>query len=212
MTHFLARLVERTRGTAARVEPLIASRFASAPGPELPVEPEAAGPEVRAAVEAGKMAAQPLVTKTEFSERPAELRNKGEEIPHLFEPTEGHIEVVRERLLVPPTVPAASLSLVVRRPGTAEHERNPDSKPAAPSSSNRPAPVRARSRPAPPLRPADLPNEQPAGERPIVRVTIGRIEVRAAPAPAAAPRRAAKEAQPALSLDAYLKSRREGAR
>ncbi len=212
MTHFLARLVERTRGTAARVEPLIASRFAPAPGPELPVEPEVAAPQVRAAVEAGKTAAQPLVTKTEFSERPAELRNEGEEIPQLFEPTEGQIKVVRERLLVPPTVPTASLSLVVRRPGTAEHERNPDSKPAAPSSSNRPAPVRARSRPAPPLRPADLPNEQPAGKRPIVRVTIGRIEVRAAPAPAAAPRRAAKEAQPALSLDAYLKSRREGAR
>ncbi|MFN8570366.1 MAG: hypothetical protein U0Z44_23120, partial [Kouleothrix sp.] len=44
---------------------------------------------------------------------------------------------------------------------------------------------------------------------PTVQVTIGRIEVRAAPAPAQATRRAAA---PLLSLDEYLRQRSGGAR
>jgi hypothetical protein len=49
-------------------------------------------------------------------------------------------------------------------------------------------------------------------EAPIVRVTIGRIDVRAAPAPVPPPRKTAIPAPPKLTLDAYLKSRKEGAR
>jgi hypothetical protein len=56
-----------------------------------------------------------------------------------------------------------------------------------------------------------LPNES-GGERPIVRVTIGRIDVHATPAPAAPARKTPKENPPRLTLDAYLKGRREGMR
>jgi len=54
------------------------------------------------------------------------------------------------------------------------------------------------------------PNESPE-QPPIVRVTIGRIDVRATP-PAVASRKASTRSEPKLTLDAYLKSRRESAR
>src|SRR5438093_1643798 len=41
MSHFLARLVERARGTAPRVEPVLAPRFAPAPIVEIASEVEA---------------------------------------------------------------------------------------------------------------------------------------------------------------------------
>jgi hypothetical protein len=54
------------------------------------------------------------------------------------------------------------------------------------------------------------PNESP-GQPPIVRITIGRIDVRATP-PAAPSRKSSTRSEPKLTLDAYLKSRREGTR
>ena len=54
------------------------------------------------------------------------------------------------------------------------------------------------------------PNESPE-QPPIVRVTIGRIDVRATP-PAAPSRKSSTRSEPKLTLDAYLKSRREGTR
>ena len=42
MTHFLGRLVERARGTAPRVEPIIAPRFAPTPSAETATEVEPA--------------------------------------------------------------------------------------------------------------------------------------------------------------------------
>ena len=45
MSHFLARLVERARGTAARVEPIVAPRFAPTPIVEIASEVEAPRPE-----------------------------------------------------------------------------------------------------------------------------------------------------------------------
>jgi hypothetical protein len=54
-------------------------------------------------------------------------------------------------------------------------------------------------------------NGHESDRAPVVRITIGCIDVRAGPAPAASQRRPASE-KPALTLDAYLKSRKEGAR
>ena len=47
MSHFLARLVERVRGTAPRVEPLVSPRFALAPIVEIASEMDAPPPERR---------------------------------------------------------------------------------------------------------------------------------------------------------------------
>jgi len=44
MSHFLARLVERARGSAARVEPLLTPRFAPTPIVEIASELEAPPP------------------------------------------------------------------------------------------------------------------------------------------------------------------------
>jgi hypothetical protein len=52
-------------------------------------------------------------------------------------------------------------------------------------------------------------NQRPS--TPIIRVTIGRIEVRAIHPPAAAPKQA-KHARPKLSLDDYLRKRARGSR
>jgi hypothetical protein len=54
------------------------------------------------------------------------------------------------------------------------------------------------------------PNESPE-QSPIVRVTIGRIDVRAT-APAVPSRKSSTRSEPKLTLDAYLKSRKEGTR
>ena len=45
MSHFLARLVERARGTAPRVEPLVVPRFAPTPIAEIASEVETPPPE-----------------------------------------------------------------------------------------------------------------------------------------------------------------------
>ena len=44
MTHFLGRLVERARGTAPRVEPIVAPRFAPAPMAEIATAIETSPP------------------------------------------------------------------------------------------------------------------------------------------------------------------------
>jgi hypothetical protein len=54
------------------------------------------------------------------------------------------------------------------------------------------------------------PDESPV-QPPIVRITIGRIDVRATP-PAVPLRKPSARSEPKLTLDAYLKSRREGRR
>jgi len=54
--------------------------------------------------------------------------------------------------------------------------------------------------------------EEARDQAPIVRVTIGRIEVRAAPAPTPPSQKPARPSPPALTLDAYLKSRKGVAR
>jgi hypothetical protein len=54
--------------------------------------------------------------------------------------------------------------------------------------------------------------EEAGSKAPIVHVTIGCIEVRAAPAPITPARKPSRRPAPALTLDAYLKSRKGGGR
>jgi hypothetical protein len=60
---------------------------------------------------------------------------------------------------------------------------------------------------------ADVPLHQArANQAPTIRVTIGRIEIRAAMPPAPPPRARPVRRQPALPLEQYLQRRNEGRR
>jgi len=204
MSHFLGRLVERARGTASRVEPIIAPRFAPVPTAEAAPETEAAP---KSNGEKMPPPDKPLLLPVAAQE--------AEPAPPHVDAAEAPIEVVQETLLVPPGIPEAPAPFVVTQTKIVEH----DAPPARPSAIQ---PVRSHSRaqvPRPlasqPVRVRQpspvLPNDHSA-EPPIVKVTIGRIEVRAAPPPAPTPRKTALPSPPKLTLDAYLKSRKEGAR
>ncbi len=224
MTHFLGRLVERARGTAPRVEPIIAPRFAPAPAPaEIATENEAVPP-------AGLPRAM---------EPPAARRETGPpgaiESPHsiLVRQEKTPAEVPKEELIESAAPPEPEALLVpLSRPN--DDRSQPPARTRKSGSPRRDSPRRVQSAEAepfvrranpqprstiarPPHRAAvsasalTSPNEKSAGP-PIVRVTIGRIEVRAAPAPATPARKPPTRSAPKLTLDAYLKSRKEGAR
>jgi hypothetical protein len=211
MTHFLARLVERARGTARRIEPIIASRFAPRPPSEIAIENES--------------------RQTQSEQRPASAEAKSvpkpdaairsESVSTSAETTDVPIEIVRETLLVPqfqeqvpPLVVSQTDSQRNAQPTQIDAialEKNEAIKPKMLRAS-RVTPQRAQPRPfLSKTVLASLPDE-PRDQAPIVRVTIGRIEVRAAPPPVAPPRKPARAPGPVLTLDAYLKSRKEGAR
>ena len=211
MSHFLARLVERARGIAARVEPIVAPRFAPTAIVEIASEVETPRPE--------RGHQQPTV----------EEKSSPRAVPHQEAPAaKGEAKILREsekpsppqqpeKLLVPVEMSAVDSTAIVR-PSLSGDSPVPAMKNGmvrrnsfTPSRSKRP-------RPPTPLTTTswnfehDLltPNESP-GQPPIVRVTIGRIDVRATP-PAAPSRKSSTRSEPKLTLDAYLKSRREGTR
>jgi hypothetical protein len=210
MTHFLARLVERARGTAARVEPIIAPRFA--PDPPTPIAATIEAPSLArpGAVESLDIASPwPRVPKTETPPLPrARLGDKP--LPPRDRP-DALTQMAGETLLVPlpPEPPDIAPSPLDREVETVRGDAS--------------APIVRPVQPHPPrLEKSGLspfmaktaqiwPKEQPA-EPPIVRVTIGRIEVRAAAAPVAAARQPVPPSPPKLTLEAHLKSRREGGR
>ena len=211
MTHFLARLVDRARGSVPRVEPIVAPRFAPAPVAEFPSEYEA--PQETKATNGTREAfvreeepatdrprlrkEKPASKETEEREETVEAapqtllvpleRTDGDGVLPRPHQTHGS-ESIRSDVL--PHVRSAAVPTIVRRvghPGRSANLRSTD-------------------------RLSVSPNESTANELPIVRVTIGRIEVRAEPAPAPAPRKVSSRSEPKLTLDAYLKSRKEGAR
>lgn len=212
MSHFLGRLVERARGTVPQVEPIIAPRFAPAPVSEIPSEVEAAAPvESREAHTArGKGPADQESVRQENSRTgPDKIREKEVNAPP--EP---------ERLLVPPEIAKPEEA----RPGVRRILQEDVAAPAAPdrASPRQSLPEERAGRPGSPVpattsgfarrqREKFAPNES-IEERPIVRVTIGRIDVRATPTPATLPSKSAPRPGPKLTLDGYLKERKEGAR
>ncbi len=228
MSHFLARLVERTRGTAPRVAPLIAPRFAPGGIAEITEEGVAAAaapppsltPQTDTRLVAPKKS--PLEAPQPRSTHPAPNESVAPEPESASAPDP--IEIVEETLLVP--VPAATAPQSPDAAGTGgsgplrrdvlPHVQAPSAPPLAahtnPPNGSRPAQPRPPTPPPRAKTPAIPPRPQSAAEPPIVRVTIGRIDVRAAPAPAGPARRPARDSKPKLTLDAYLKSRREGAR
>jgi hypothetical protein len=208
MTHFLSRLVARARGTAPRVEPLVTSRFAPATAGEEMIPPE----EIAGATERPAVPPAPMSTRaagarnlpTGTTAKTASRENAGQasrsasssEAPGFAEDT--NLDAQPEPLLVPlHNVGERSAASESLRPKPTASPHFPEDRALQPMRRN----GSARQ---------DVDGGSSSEQAPIVRVTIGRIEVRAAPAAAAPPRRAAKRAAggPTLTLDAYLKARR----
>jgi hypothetical protein len=211
MSHFLARLVERARGTAARVEPIVALRFAPTPIVEIASEVETPRPERTDQEPTPEKKSLPRAVPQQ--EAPAENAE-----PKIIRRSEkSALPEQPEKLLVPVETGAmdskvfATQSPSANQPVPAVKNGMVRKDSFTASRSKRPQPatwVTTRSRSVD----HDLltPNEWPE-QPPIVRVTIGRIDVRAT-TPAAPSRKSSTRSEPKLTLGAYLKSRREGRR
>jgi hypothetical protein len=212
MTHFLARLVERVRGTTQRVEPIVAARFQPAAVTEVTSEIEASPPP------AARNPRPPLETSSPDSTIARQEESKS--LPAEEKLDAPPREPVQETLLVPPELVTIEAPLVGRR---TEQGENPArlARDGAGTSKSFPHPQTTRPQsPAPATmarraardveRSLFAPNETSV-DRPIVRVTIGRIDVRAETAPPP-PRKQTLRSEPKLTLEAYLKSRKEDAR
>lgn len=217
MSHFLARLIERTRGTAARVEPLVTPRFASTPIVEMSSEMETP-PQVwrdrQPKMEKGSSPRSSVQDQTPIGKTAQKL--PGEPDKSLLSPEIVASGAEPEQLLVPPKK-SADLRLVVR-PYEARDRATPlvntgflkNNSVAGPTAKRPASPTPATTMRRSFEPPLVEPNES-SGEPPIVRITIGRIDVRATPATVSA-RKSSARSGPNLTLDGYLKSRREGTR
>ena len=191
MTTFLNRLVERAHDTAPRVRPLVASRYdTSGSIPRGSGEPDAdraARPTPSPSAEAKPLPPRE-VPHEKISSAPDQFR------PEASREARPRTEQEPDR---PRDIAETPAPLSVRHPGRGRRvERLEVVRPPAP-------PARLQS-----IEVAEA-STAPA---PIVRVTIGRIEVRAPAAPVASPRPRVHANEPKLTLDAYLKSRAEGKR
>jgi len=200
MSHFLARLVDRARGIAPRVEPLVTPRFAPAPIFEAGSEVEGLPP--------GREQ-HPTIARQALS---AEKRGA----KRVWEPEKP--QVMPENPIAdrkPETVPIANHPTLMVMPAQAAIRVKPLGRNDKTSVAASPA-KRPRSAARVPTRLPYFEDRRPrpnetSEEPPIVRVTIGRIDVRATPI-AAPPRKSPARSEPKLTLEAYLKSRQEGGR
>ena len=228
MTHFLARLVERARGTAPRVEPLLPSRFAPAlpatagaaqPGPGVTVGKNAAPPPRAAAADSRASKADP---ETSAGPRETAANEATRNSPHgNKEPAtsneESDVPASTRALLLPLRRDEAE---PVPSPTMTRSRADPET-PSRPGPNPPPTARRHRSPGEGSARSSRAGNasasHEPPGpaEAPVIRVTIGRIEVRAAspsPPPASRGRAPRAAAGPSLTLDHYLRARQEGRR
>ena len=122
----------------------------------------------------------------------------------------GHGEILRRA----PARENEALSEGPRREGDRPQARPVEARRLAPAAFQDLPALPALDRPAQVLRPAQpaVPPEAEPPMGPVIRVHIERIEVRAVPAPAAAPDRPLPAPRPRLSLDEYLRQRNEGQR
>jgi hypothetical protein len=214
MTHFLARLVDRARGTAPRVEPLIAPRFAASESlgtellPETSIEMEA-----RPVV---PMPAPPNPDRQETA-RPQEERKSSTASTNDHENEERPAtELEVEPLLVPPIAQPQQSSVARQKEESggvleSSHLSINQGVPVVTRQKQRTRLTRSTRGAVPAIGELRLPNDSD-GQAPIVRVTIGRIDVRAAPTPAPPARKSPPQSGPTLTLDAYLQQRKEGKR
>ena len=210
MTHFLARLIERVRGTAQRVEPIIAPRLEPAAVTEITSEIEAPPRPAARTPGTSQETASPNSTIVRQEENKS-LRPDAK----LAAPPK---EPAQKTLLVPPEFVTVESPIVVRRTQQVENPARLVRDGAEASESFR-ASQTTRRQPHPPTITARratrgverslFARNETSDDRPIVRVTIGRIDVRAETAPPP-PRKQTPRSEPKLSLEVYLKSRKEG--
>ena len=211
MSHFLVRLVERSRGTAPRVEPVVAPRFAPTPIVEIASEIETPRPE--------RGDQQPTVEEKTSPRAVAQQEAPaGKAEPQIFQESQKSLPPKQpEKLLVPMEKIAVDSTAFVRPSPFADRPVQVIKNGMVRRNSFT-ALQSKRPRSATPLatrsgsfeRDLLTPNEWPE-QPPIVRVTIGRIDVRATP-PAVPSRKSSARSEPKLTLDAYLNSRKEGTR
>lgn len=211
MSHFLGRLVERARGTASRVEPVVAPRFAPTPIVEIASEIETPRPE--------RGDQQPTVDKKSSlcavpqQEAPAENAER-----KIIRGSEKSSPPEQPEKLLLPVETGAVDSMVFVRPSASADQPLPAVKNGivrrnsfTASRSKRPRPTTSVTTTSRNLEHDLLMPNESSEQPPIVRVTIGRIDVRATP-PAVPSRKSSVRSEPKLTLDAYLNSRREGTR
>jgi hypothetical protein len=143
--------------------------------------------------------AEPIEATVENPRPFVEEREIVIESPRAEQPTAPRESV--QRKLPPPTLAATPAKL-------SSSEQKPLVRPSEPHRVKTPRHFALPSRPAA----ARVEQSHSESDAPIVRVTIGRVDVRAVSAPAPAARKPARPTPPALTLDAYLNSRKGGAR
>lgn len=218
MPDFLRSLAERVLGVASSIEPLIPSQFAPAPdraGDHSADSPwgespaDASGAEGATSVNAAQALSRqpvPLVAPA------ADIAVAREGEPPVVQPVlQARQRDVPVAHTAPPDVPSRStkqdsrpqaLRPAVERVPAAQHETRV-------ASQRQEAP--ARISPEWPRPPAPLLLLESPSEPPVVRITIGRIEVRATQSPPAEAPAGSPRPRPALSLDEYLSRRNRSA-
>jgi hypothetical protein len=237
MTSFLNRLAARAVGLAPTAQPLVPAIFTPGFGAETRHPfPEIAIERVATPATVTESAARATLPREWAVHRSPELgSDSAQERPKILPLSEPQSEPASpallqrdtglsaiqpvERFVTDASLPAAEpVSLVdtARRRPLNNHAASPDSENALDSLLPKRAALRALEiRPARPAVTAASPHNQVGRighESPMVRITIGRIDVRAQ-FTSSAPVPAARQQRPAtLSLDEYLKQRSEGKR
>lgn len=201
MKNFLTRLVDRARGNAPRVEPLIAPQFALESATDVAQEPILESPQ--SAASRSQLRAQEVSAERETAANLDRNGRSSEFVRQMEVPSTSPAETTAEKLLLPPPPASAAANDL-------------EAKIASAAIAPRIAPQRRRHSVNFTSRDrgdyvSKSPNELP-NEPPIVRVTIGRIDVRAVPEAAAPKRKVSKTIPPRLTLDDYLQQRKEGTR
>ncbi|MGQ0568672.1 MAG: hypothetical protein ACT4P5_03945 [Armatimonadota bacterium] len=238
MTDFLTRLVERSLGAEAAARPSVVPMFA----PAHRLTPPAAGLDELAGETASEEAARerlretrrPDVSMPEDADPPPAWRHRDRTLDPLpvsamdiaaSAPDDAFANRITPQAIDGEpgvSMPAAKLWSATPETATPVISARDGSEYTGPAAvvprpthqvDGAPAsPGFIRPRPAVEPENADLPRAAPGSAAPVVRVTIGRIEVRAVHAPAEVPRARIVTPGPSLTLGEYLKQRREGQR
>lgn len=203
MSDLLAHLVARLTSPPV-IQPRLEPLFFNAPAideiaPEMVAPPRSASPPAHDVVATKPSSVSPTPPVEMAAETPERVIEHAETVPE---------RRVNEK---PASLPK-TLTKKSNQPPTPLRPTPPTKKEAVVVAKIFPR-VKTSRQLAPQTKPASVrfEKEQPTSAAPIVRVTIGRIEVRAAPAPTPT-RKTVKSAPPALTLEAYLNSRKGGAR